>query len=304
MSEGEIPGTEHEKIGYLHVPKTGGAAMCYFFYEQLRRVRRNYFLSFTGVDDSRDIQDEWSTKRERGNWCIVERMAERPALADEFRHSPHFAQARMVFGHQTSFLAAIFPEYRWRFVAVLREPIERTISNIVQFANFDVGSRLGHHKFAAEACSDEYWEAVYRVLTSEYPIEGLATHENFYLRNGMTHILQGSSYRDPAEAPDVFRALAMGFRMQLAIYENLNVGLQRCFDALGVPVDMSKNTKAAAGAPPVSTRKQSLGRYYNAPQKVLDFVAETNQLDLQLYEMLGARIREADAAFVASASPR
>jgi hypothetical protein len=45
----------------------------------------------------------------------------------------------------------------------------------------------------------------------------------------------------------------------------------------------------------VSSARQKYGVRYNAPPKVVDFIVEQNQVDLQLYALLKARIEDAPA---------
>lgn len=284
---------ETDKVVFLHVPKTGGAAMEYYLYEQLKRIRRNYFLSFNGVDDSRFIRDERSTVRPQGNKCVIESIFREPALAAEYLESPHFQEAKLLFGHATAALGTLFPGYRFRYLTVLREPVERTISNIGQMSVvFGDEVRFGAQRTRAKKFSDEYWDFVFDVLTREFPVPGLMLHENLYLRNCMTHVLQGSRYLDVHAAPDLRLALVNAMRMQVSFFDEYNAGLQRSFDALGIPIVMSGNTRAAAGEPAADPVKRQLGRYYNAPQRVIDFVAETNQTDARLYQLVRTRVRD------------
>ncbi len=278
---------EREKVVFLHTPKTGGAAMHFFLHTCLRNVRRNYFLSFAGIDESRFIRDEQSTAHEDGNQCVIERLFEDPAIAQRFTSSPHFQQAALLFGHATYAFGEKFPDYRFRYLMVLREPIERTISNIVQFSDvYDDGVTFASRRTRAPRCSTAYWDFIYDVLTQAYPVAGLLTHENLYLRNCMTHMLQGSRYLDVHEAPNLYLALSNAMRMQISFFEDFNAGIQRSLRSLGIAVDMSWNVTAAGGPPGANAEKTRYGRYYNAPQRVIDFVAEHNATDLKLYEVL------------------
>jgi hypothetical protein len=283
---------ETEKVVFLHVPKTGGAAMEYYLYEQFKRIRRNYFLSFNGVDDSRFIRDERSTARPMGNKCVIERIFDYPSLPSEFLASPHFQEAKVLFGHTTFVLGQVFPGYRFRYLTVLRDPIERTISNICQMSVvLKAEVKFGNHRTSAAKYSEEYWDFIFEILSGDFPIAGLLPHENIYLRNCMTHVLQGSRYVDPLEAPDLHLALANAMRAQVSFFDEFNAGIQRSFNALGVPVDMSENLRAEGGAPSADPAKASLGRYCNAPPRVIEFVRETNQVDQRLYDLISARVR-------------
>jgi hypothetical protein len=279
---------ELNKVVFLHTPKTGGGAMEYFFYEQFKS-NRNYFVSFFGVDDSRFNNDELVTKRKGGNHCLIEGIFKNPELVEDFKNSPHFQQSKVLFGHTTYGLGELFPEYNFEYLTVLREPIERTISNIAQFSNIMKNNeyvKFGAHVTKHDKFSDEYWDFIYDVLTKEYPTRGLLVHENMYLRNCMTHILAGSKYLDVNEVANIDLALKNSENIKISFFDNFNEGIQKSFDELNISIDMSKNIKAKHGKPQDNPNKTKHGKYYNAPQKIIDFVIEHNQTDIKLYETL------------------
>lgn len=279
---------ELNKVVFLHTPKTGGGAMEYFFYEQFK-TNRNYFVSFFGVDDSRFNNDELVTKRKGGNHCLIEGIFKNPELVEDFKNSPHFQQSKVLFGHTTYGLGELFPEYNFEYLTVLREPIERAISNIAQFSNIMKNNeyvKFGAHVTKHDKFSDEYWDFIYDVLTKEYPTRGLLVHENMYLRNCMTHILAGSKYLDVNEVANIDLALKNSENIKISFFDNFNEGIQKSFDELNIPIDMSKNIKAKHGKPQDNPNKTKHGKYYNAPQKIIDFVIEHNQTDIKLYETL------------------
>ena len=282
---------EREKIVYLHIPKTGGGAMERFLYDQLKNIRRNYFLSFFGWDDSRFYPDNQSTNRIYGNKCLIEGIYKNEQLVEEFIISHHFKQAKMLFGHTTFSLNDLFPEYKFSYITVLREPIERTVSNIVQMSNELNGLiKFGSHFFDAKKLTTEYWNNIYDILIQEYPVRGLLVHENLYLRNCMTHILQGTKFLNENEEPNLNLAIHNSRNINISLYTNFNAGLQKSFDNVGIPVDMSKNLKALNGEPLLNKNKQSFGIYYNAPKKIIDFVIENNQEDIKLYELISKNL--------------
>jgi hypothetical protein len=280
---------ETDKVVFLHTPKTGGGAMEYFFYDQFKTIRRNYFISFFGVDDSRFFNDELVTKRKGGNHCLIEGIFKNSQLVEDFKNSIHFQQSKVLFGHTTYGIGELFPEYNFQYLTVLRDPIERTISNIAQFSNIMKNSeyvKFGAYTTKHDKFSDEYWNFIYEVLTKEYPTKGLLVHENMFLKNCMTHILAGSKYLNVNEEANYELALENSENIKISFFDDFNNGIQRSFDELNIPIDMSKNVKAEHGKPKDNPNKIKHGKYYNAPQKVVDFVIENNQTDIKLYETL------------------
>ena len=282
---------ESEKVVFMHTPKTGGTALLSILDKQLRKLRRNYLFSFIGGDDSSRFDDELATKRASGNKCVAEEIHIDSNLINQFINSPHFIQAKLLFGHTTYSLHDIFVDYRFKYICVIREPIERAISNIVQLSNIVDGRiKFGDHYLDANNFSTEYWDFIYSILTSEYPVRGLRVHENYYIKNCMTHILQGTKYQDSSTAADLSLALDNSRNIHISTYDNFNLGLQNSFDHVGIPIDMSFNIRAASGEPSPNSRKVLYGLYYNAPKKIVDYIIETNQADISLYKELIRRL--------------
>ena len=281
---------ERQKVVFLHTPKTGGAALADFLRRQFGGIRRNYFLSFSGNDDSTFFDDELCTRRPGGNRCVIERIFAEPAVVNEFKDSPHFQQSRVLFGHATCALGELFPEYEFQYLTVLREPIERTVSNIAQFSGVMNGQvKFGSYWTEQEKYSSGYWDFIYEILTTSYPVDGLQVHENCYLRDCMTRVLQGSKYLDVHEEPDLDAALRNAERIKISFFQAFNDGIRRSFGSFGIAVDMSRNQVARSGEPQNSEKKKLHGKYYGASRRIIDFVVEHNQTDVKLYNMLKAK---------------
>lgn len=281
---------EREKVLFLHIPKTGGSGLALLLFQQLSKVRRNYFLSFTGRDDSDFFHDQFSTPRAGGNRCVIETIFANPALVEEFRASPHFQQAKLLFGHTTTAFGPLFPAYNFRCLAVVREPIQRALSNILQFSTLRDGLlTLGSQPLRGTKASPEYWQDVLTLLRREFPVPGLARHENLFLRDCMTRVLMGSRYLDLDEPADHDRALEGAASTRISFFDDFNAGLQRSFDALGVPADLSRNARADGRPVTESRLSRELGPHFGAPPEMIEFVAEHNQVDARLYASLRAR---------------
>ena len=109
-----------KKFAYIHIPKTGGAAMQNYFYDQLKQYR-NYFLSFFGHDDSRFFDDDRSTHG--SNQCLIESIHKNQKLVDKFKNSVHFKESKLLFGHITVSIEELFRDYSFQYFAVVRDPI-------------------------------------------------------------------------------------------------------------------------------------------------------------------------------------
>lgn len=273
---------EKDKLLFIHIPKTGGGSMEWYFYEETKKIRRNYFLSFNGLDDSRFIQDERSTQREIGNKTLVESICKDEKIIEVYKTSPHFAEAKMLFGHTNMIFPTLFPEYNFEVMMVLREPLERTISNIVQFSPETKDGRVKFSKYYTthEKYSAGYWDFVYEILTKEYPVQGIMIHDNFYLRDCMCQMISGNPYLDSNPEVNMEVVYKQLEKINISFYDEFNNGLQANFDKIGIPIDMSNNHI------PSNTNKSKLGKYYGATDKVLEVVTANNQNDIALYRHL------------------
>lgn len=279
---------EKNKVVFLHTPKTGGGAMEYFFYDQTKLIRRNYFFNFNGLDDSRFIKDDNSTKHDNGNKCLIEGIHNNNAVIKRYKNSKHFEQCKFLMGHTTYSIGDLFPEYNFKYITVLREPIIRTMSNILQFTYVKDGYvKFGRHTEKCEKGSEKYWKFIYDIMSSEYPIKGLMTHENHYLRNCQTRIMQGAKYNNIDEVADINTAIKNSKEINYSFFDDFNDGLQKSFDKLGIEIDMSLNHIAKNGTPDSQKNKQKkLGEYYGANNNMIELVKEFNKIDIELYNTL------------------
>lgn len=279
---------EKNKVVFLHTPKTGGGAMEYLFYDQTKLISRNYFFNFNGLDDSRFYSDEYSTKHPNGNKCLIESIHTNKSIVERYNNSPHFKQCKFLMGHTTYSFGDLFPRYNFEYITVLRDPIMRTISNILQFTYFKDGEvKFGKHRKICDKGSDEYWNFIYDIMLNEYPIKGLLTHENHFLRNCQTRILQGAKYNDINEKVDLDTAIKNSKKIHFSFFDNFNEGLQKSFDKTNIKIDMSKNHAADKGIPKTQKSKEDkFGKYYGASDKLVELITELNKTDIELYNKL------------------
>lgn len=271
-----------DKVVFLHIPKTGGGAMQHFLYNQLKD-QRNYFLSFFGHDDSLKHKDELSTNG--NNQCLIESIWYNKKIVDKFENSPHFKMSKLLLGHTTYSFKELFPEYNFKFISVVREPIERTISNIVQLTkkgknDLSFGKAKTNHKLY----SKEYWDFIKDILVNGLPIPGLLRHENLFLSNIITRVFQGDKYLPETIEPNIEIAKQNMQNICIAFFDKYNESLQECFDNFNIPIDMSLNKRASGGSPTPSEAKKNNGKFYNAPDSIIDIIIDWNKIDIQLYK--------------------
>ena len=282
---------EKNKIIFLHIPKTGGRFLQKFLYHHTKKIRRNYFLSFTGFDDSAHFNDEHSTKRKHGNKCLIETIHNRPEIVDMYNNSPHFKQSKLLMGHTTYSFGRLFPEYNFNYVTVIREPIIRTLSNILQFTTSKNGKvYFGRNSDNLIVGTNKYWDFMYEIIKNQYPIKGFMIHENLFLRNIQTRILQGSEFSSYDEILNLDIAVENSKNIKYSFFDDFNKGLQKSFDFYKIPINMSLNEIAEKGLPKTQENKQNkLGMYYGADKKMVDLIRQLNDIDIKLYNKLKVR---------------
>lgn len=275
-----------DKIIFLHIPKTGGGAMQHFLYNQLKD-KRNYFLSFFGHDDSLKNQDILSTSG--GNQCLIESIWYNKKLVEKFDNSPHFKMSKLLLGHTTYSFQDLFPEYNFKFISVIREPVERTISNIIQLTKKGKNELwFGKVRTSHELYSKGYWDFIKDILSNDLPIPGLLRHENLFLSNIMARIFQGDKFLSQTMQCDLDIVKNNLNNISIAFFDNFNSSLQKCFDQHNIPINMSLNKNAADGLPKPNEAKKKYGKFYNAPDSVMEIVSEWNKIDLELYRYLSS----------------
>lgn len=279
---------QKNKIAYIHIPKTGGGFLDRAFYKETKNIRRNYYLSFIGNDDSSFIHDKRSTNG--GNKCRVELAFSRTNDIEQIKNGPHFKECYLFSGHFTSSIDELFPEYLIKYFTIIREPIIRTLSNMLQFTNYKNNECYFYGKsIKAEKFSLPYWEWMYERFQKEYPFKKLSIPENLFFSDIQTRILQGSKYVSLNEKACFRDAISIVHdkKIRFSLFEDFNKGLQKNLNHNKIPINLEKINPRGHGIPISQTSKiNKFGMYYGAPQKLIDLIETMNYNDILLYEKL------------------
>ena len=262
------------KIALMHIPKTGGTVLSDVIFNQTR-ADSTYLYSFFGRDASKGA-----------NRIVVEELRERDERLDGLQRNRHFLESRVITGHFSYDLRRLLGDFSLQFAAVLREPVDRCISQIYQYA----GESANRCKFGVYDLSsktrrtDAFWEEIYWILVHHQgePIPGLRPHENIMLSNALCQLIGGARL-DQIGCPVTYeQAVANVPAFKLALFEDFNETCAALMTELGLPVKLDgENNPNGKGRPGRRLRRPA---HHGAPAKLVDLVSERNQDDLRLYQ--------------------
>ena len=272
---------QRHKIAFLHIPKTGGAALEHFL-RHLYPDDPQWYFSFFGLDSSNGR-----------NQVLIEAMQPGDSEQRRIASSAHFQNAHVVAGHFSANLAELFPDYSFRYFTILREPVSRVISNIYQYSSPAANGQPA--RFAGRTVPDRisdpgaYWAAVGGILREANfgRVFGLMPHESMMLNNGMCRMLAGAPLHTNASQVSVRAALDRANTMALAWFSDFNASVTSALASVGIPLVLDERTnRRGAGSPAAHTNHSP---DYGCPDDVRHLITRMNQSDLELYRTLAPR---------------
>jgi hypothetical protein len=270
------------KIALLHITKTGGTALGSVIFEQTK-ADETFFFSFFGLDSSRGA-----------NRLVSERLRTGDAQHQALLQNRHFLQSRVIAGHFSYDLRHILEGFDLAFATVLREPVERCISNIYQYT-VDMPNMRRFGEIAVpskENAPEAYWRAICSILEQfrGKPIPGLLPHESMMLQNGMCHVLGGTPLHTYSPTADIDRAVRNLSETEFGFFEDFNESCGLMMRRLGLPVVLDERTNPNGVKHPPSHFAHA--RNYGAPDEVVELVRAMNRGDLDLYRAAKELARE------------
>lgn len=273
------------KIALVHIPKTGGTTLGSLIFEQTRSDE-TFFFSFFGRDASAGA-----------NRIVVERLRKGDEDYRALMENRHFLESRVITGHFSRDLRNVLDDFSLQFAAVLREPVDRCISNIYQYTVESKGRcRFGKFEVPSKTNSPEaYWAEMHHILSwyRGRPIPGLLPHESMMLSNGMCHLIGGTGLHAFSPEIDVERALESP-DFKFALFERFNETCGALMRELGLPVRLDEETNPGGIGNPLGNLNHP--RYFGAPEEMLELVRSLNQHDLRLYRIVTEEQRYARPA--------
>ena len=147
---------------------------------------------------------------------------------------------------------------------------------------------FGKYCIDADRYSIDFWNKIYDILYKEFPVPGVLIHENSYLSNCMTRMLSGDKYLQFNKETSLDQAVnnIKQKDIKIALYKNFNDSLQKILNEFNIPINMSNNKRAKLGEPDINKHKKQLGKYYGAPDNIIEWLINNNQNDIQLYNLI------------------
>lgn len=272
---------QRHKIAFLHIPKTGGAALEHFL-RHLYPDDPHWYFSFFGLDSSNGR-----------NQVLIEAMQPGDSEQRRIASSAHFQNAHVVAGHFSANLTELFPDYSFQYFTILREPVSRVISNIYQYSSSAANGQPA--RFAGRSVPDKisataaYWAAVGSILREANfgRVFGLMPHESMMLNNGMCRMLAGAPLHTYTPQVSVRAALDRSTAMTLAWFSDFNASVTSALASVGIPLVLDARTNSRGTGSP--TEHSNRPPDYGCPDDVRHLIARMNQGDLDLYRTLAPR---------------
>ena len=167
-----------KKVGFLHIPRTGGTHL----ERLLNEMGPNKFINFFGVD------------MPENRIVIPETMKRGDQKHKQLLNNPNYKTCELFGGHFSHNIEECFDE-EVEFFTILRNPIQRVTSMTKQFLTSKVYKGILMN--GAEVIGDDvFWKNVENYLNNK-STEGLLTHEVHGFYNYMTKTIAGCDISDP-----------------------------------------------------------------------------------------------------------
>tara|TARA_B100000085_G_C18559679_1_gene519018 strand:+ start:3212 stop:3964 length:753 start_codon:yes stop_codon:yes gene_type:complete len=244
------------KIGFAHIPRTGGT-----YLEALLTVMGpDKFINFFGTPN-----DQKPNKL--GLVEYIERDIGRQA---DLLSISNWKTAQLFSGHFSLNIHRFLPEeYEYKYMTILRNPLNRTISFIKKITS----SKNFKNEIASdcEVNSDQFWYNAKKYI-EEKNTSGLMMHERHGFSNYMTKILAGINLANDCEMDEqLFQKAKHNLNDMVFIgrFEKYAETVKDVFELFKLPLR------------PMQTKTENP---HQVPQEIADFLTHINQYDIRLYK--------------------
>ena len=244
------------KIGFAHIPRTGGT----YLEGLLTIMGPDKFINFFGTPNEQK-------PNKLGLIEYIERDIGRQA---DLISITNWNTAKLFSGHFSLNIHKFLPEeYEYKYITVLRNPLNRTISFIKKVTS----SRNFKSEIASdcEINSDTFWHNAKKYIEDKNK-SGLMMHERHGFSNYMTKILAGINLANDCDVDEqVFQKARHNLKRMAFVgkFEDYTNTVKQVFDLFDLPPrPMQSKTENA----------------HNVPEDIEEFLKQINQYDFRLYK--------------------
>ena len=249
---------KNKKIGFIHIPKTGGT----YLENILNVMGPEKLINFFGEPGA------GKTQKENGI-PVIETMKPGDDKHKKLLSNKNLPTCELFVGHFSHNIEKCFDE-PVDFFTILREPIQRVASLTKQFLTSKTYSDM-LMKGSDKIGDDVFWENVYNYIKNK-KTDGLLIHEVHGFSNYMTKVIAGCDISDPNVIVDdeIFnRAIHNLKKMKyIGFFENYKKTIDDILTIfnLDLPYDLQ----------PIKA--------HTIPPKVKELLIKLNNYDIKLYE--------------------
>lgn len=248
------------KIGFMHIPRTGGTYLESLLSQELGPER---FANFFGTPEN----------QKHNKISIIENIAKDKKKQQALKNIIDNPDVNYFSGHFSLNIERYLPKkYSYKYICIIRDPLSRVVSFVKKVTT----SKTFHQyitKGNVEVGSDEFWFN-YKTYVEEQRSNGLMPHERNGFNNYMTKCLAGEDLSNPF--------LTVNHDTYNKALDNLHK-----FDFIGTfeNYELSiKNILQTININPLYRVRQSHPR--PLPQPVADFIKENNYYDYKIYKRI------------------
>lgn len=250
-----------EKIGFVHLPRTGGT---YLEGVLSSLMTPQEFINFFGTPESQ-IPNKLG---------VVERIAKDKQRQDCILDIPNWQTAKIFSGHFSLNIESYLPpEYNYSYITILRNPITRAYSFVKKITTSGGFRRVLTANDSEKIGSDIFWDNFIEYYTSDCST-GLSSHEIHGFSNYMTKVFSGSDLSESVINVDndlFIQAKKNLSKMKyIGLFENYEKSVIDFLNIFGLSYDR------------LTVRESQNKNIEN--QKIADFIASINKYDIELYK--------------------
>lgn len=244
------------KIGFVHLPRTGGT----YLESVLANMGPERFINFFGTPNNQ-VQNKVA---------IIENIAKSKDSQNKLLSIPNWSTCELFSGHFSLNIKEFLPsDYRYEFVTVLRNPVDRAISFILKVTSARNFKKYMTSEDKYGPRDDKFWENFIRYYTDNMTT-GLCNHERNGFSNYMTKVFSGSD-------------LSEDIIVDEELYQKAKTSLEK-MKYIGVFEHYKDVLETFVGMFNINQGRYQAKENGEKTNPIKDFLAEINYYDMKLYE--------------------